>query len=75
MPSSFEDAVRSRLHDSGFHGDDASALARRVTSRRDALAANGGQRCVTCHELKPLRAFPPAPTESGVRSDCEACHG
>lgn len=73
--TSFEDAVRSRLHSSGYTGDDASTLARRIRARRDALAASGGQRCITCHELKPLHAFPPAPTESGARSDCEACHG
>lgn len=73
--SNFNDLVRERLQRSGYAGDEADVLARRIRARRDALAANGGQRCIACHELKPLHAFPPAPTESGARSDCEACHG
>lgn len=72
---SFEEAVRVRLRDQGYSGDDASALARRVIARRDALAANGGKRCSRCHSNTPLLDFLPAPTEDGLKAHCVACGG
>lgn len=71
--TSFEDAVRSRLHSSGYTGDDASTLARRIRARRDALASNGGKRCTLCHTPRPLTSFATAPTEDGLARQCLEC--
>lgn len=71
--SNFNDLVRERLQRSGYAGDEADVLARRIASRRDALASNGGKRCTLCHTPRPLTSFATAPTEDGLAHQCLEC--